>query len=181
MFERFSGEARQVVIRAQEEARAARSPSIGPAHVLLAIRSVDGPGRAVLQGAGVEESRLREVVRSVGSSPEIGLDADALAALGIDLDSVRRTVEATFGPGALDADRHRGWRHGHLRFAEASKQALERALRSAVRRGDRALDSGHLLVGILEVGDPALQEVLSRLDIDPHDLHRRAAHRPDAA
>jgi hypothetical protein len=33
------------------------------------------------------------------------LDAEALAAIGIDLDEVRRRVEETFGPGALERTR----------------------------------------------------------------------------
>ena len=33
------------------------------------------------------------------------LDADALAAIGIDLDEVRRRVEESFGRGALDRTR----------------------------------------------------------------------------
>jgi hypothetical protein len=35
------------------------------------------------------------------ANPLAGLDADALASIGIDLDEVRTRIEATFGPGAL--------------------------------------------------------------------------------
>jgi hypothetical protein len=49
-------------------------------------------------------------------------DADALRSVGIDLDEVRRTVEETFGPGALEraatAD-GRSW-SGHVPFTAGS-------------------------------------------------------------
>ncbi len=39
-------------------------------------------------------------------------DPDALETIGIDLDEVRRRVEATFGPGALERTRAgRSWLH----------------------------------------------------------------------
>src|SRR5918993_886333 len=60
------------------------------------------------------------------------LDADALAAVGIDLDQVRAAAESAFGAGALD----RGplGRSGHIPFGDGAKQALEGALRSVLAR-----------------------------------------------
>jgi ATP-dependent Clp protease ATP-binding subunit ClpA len=181
MFERFTEEARRVVVLAQEEARMVGDPCIDGAHLLLGIATSGGPGAQALQGAGVDVVRLRTAVRETGD-PDGPLDADALAALGIDLDQVRRTAEAAFGAGALD-DRSRPRRRrggGHLPFTRGSKESLERALRHALRRGDRVIDSRHLLLGLLDVAESRTTAVLDRLAVDRTDLRRRL-DAPDAA
>jgi ATP-dependent Clp protease ATP-binding subunit ClpA len=174
MFERFTEEARRVVVLAQEEARMAGDPCIDGAHLLLGIAMTGGPGAQALQDAGVDVVRLRAAVRE-NADPDGPLDADALAALGIDLEQVRRTAEAAFGTGALDdRSRSRGRRAGgHLPFAPTSKESLERGLRHAVRRGDRVIDSRHLLLGLLDVGEKRTTAVLDRLAVDRTDLRRR--------
>jgi ATP-dependent Clp protease ATP-binding subunit ClpC len=49
MFERFSEDARRVVVRAQEEARLLDHNYIGTEHLLLSLlRDPDGPGGRVL-------------------------------------------------------------------------------------------------------------------------------------
>jgi ATP-dependent Clp protease ATP-binding subunit ClpA len=166
VFERFTDEARQVVVHAQEEARAAGAAEVGPVHLLLGVAEAGGPGGRVLADAGATGARLREQVAAAGA-----LDADALAALGIDLERVREAAEAAFGTGALDAGRPSGARR--VRFAAASRKALEESLRAAVRRGDRRLGTDHLLAGVLAVGDPAADAVLTGLGIDPERLRRR--------
>jgi ATP-dependent Clp protease ATP-binding subunit ClpA len=174
MFERFTEEARSVVILAQQEARLAHEPSIDGSHLLLGIALAGGPGAQALQAGGVDVVRLRTAIREV-RDPAGSLDADALAALGIDLEHVRRTAEATFGTGALD-DRAR-WRRrragGHLPFTATSKESLERSLRHALRRGDRTIDSRHLLLGLLDVEDERTTAVLEHLAVDRTDLRRR--------
>lgn len=177
MFERFTDEARRVVVIAQEEARETRSGRIGPEHLLLALAIVAGPGSDVLRAEGVEMARLRDAILAADDA----LDPGALAALGIDLSAVKEKAEAVFGAGALSNRRHRRWTSGHLPFAPASKHALERALRSAVRRGDRSIDGRHLLLGILDVEDAGVATVLRRLDVDPQRLRRRAEGDADAA
>jgi ATP-dependent Clp protease ATP-binding subunit ClpA len=176
MFERFTEEARRIVVVAQEEARDARADQIGPVHLLLGATVVGGPGAAALRAAGADETAMRAAVRSL---PGDGLDADALAALGIDLDSVRDRVEAAFGAGALTPGRRRP--RGHMRFADGAKRALEQALRAALRRGDRSITSAHVLLGVLAVGDPGVAEVLQRLGIAAADLRRHAEGDADAA
>lgn len=177
MFERFSDEARRVVVLAQQEARDAGDPCIDGAHLLLAITEVTGPGSDALRSAGVHTERLRDAVRGCGDPNAELLDAGALAALGIDLGEVRRAAEAAFGPGALSrggrSGRLRRRTSGHLPFTGTAKQALERSVRTAVRRGDRALDSRHLLLGLLDVGEQRTTAVLHRLEVDPADLRRR--------
>ena len=185
MFERFTEEARRVVVLAQQEAREAGDPCIDGAHLLLGIAEVAGPGSDALRAAGVGPDRLRDAVHASGDPDADVLDADALAALGIDLGEVRRATEAAFGPGALSrASRFRRPRRrasGHLPFTGVAKQVLVESLRAATRRGDRSLDSRHLLLGLLEVGEKRTTAVLRRLDVDPADLRRRLEGDADAA
>jgi hypothetical protein len=126
MFERFTGPARQVVVQAQHNARRYGHNFIGPEHLLLGmVLNQDDPASAVLHDLGLTPERTEaEFVRLTRSrplgpadraggqpgrpapadaeaNPLAGLDADALASIGIDLDEVRTRIEATFGPGAL--------------------------------------------------------------------------------
>jgi ATP-dependent Clp protease ATP-binding subunit ClpC len=65
MFERFTERARQVVVLAQDEARALRHNYIGTEHLLLGLlREEEGIGARVLCGLGVEIDAVRAMVRS---------------------------------------------------------------------------------------------------------------------
>jgi len=62
------------------------------------------PGRAVLHSCGATvDDVAKEIARRAGPGPVLlgGLDRDALAAVGIDLDAVRARVESSAGPEAL--------------------------------------------------------------------------------
>jgi len=106
MFERFTDGARQVVVRAQEDARRLGHNYIGSEHLLLAAAAAGEPAGVVLRDQGVTPERVEaELVRIIGlgsTDPLRGLDGEALAAIGIDLDVVRARIEAAFGPDALD-------------------------------------------------------------------------------
>ena len=167
MFERFTEEARWVVVHAQEEARDLRSERIEPVHLLLALTRDPGRGGTTLRGAGVEPDRLREALS------RRALDADALAAVGIDLDAVRSAAEAAFGPGALD--RGKPVPTGHLPFSDECKRVLEQTLRYVTRSQQKRIDSGHVLVGLLAVADPAVTRLLQQLGTDPDSLREQAA------
>jgi ATP-dependent Clp protease ATP-binding subunit ClpA len=62
-----------------------------------------------------------------------------------------------------------------------SKKALELSLRAAVRRHDDAIDSRHLLLGVLAAEEKRSTAVLRRLGVEPEDLRRRAEGDADAA
>jgi ATP-dependent Clp protease ATP-binding subunit ClpC len=66
MFERFTERARQVVVLAQDEARALRHNYIGTEHLLLGlIREEEGLGARVLESLGVTLEQVRDRVRAI--------------------------------------------------------------------------------------------------------------------
>src|SRR5690625_4208786 len=70
MFERFTKDARQVVILAQKEARGLRHRRIGTEHLLLGLFAEhDGSGGLALREHGAETDRLTELVRRSSSAP----------------------------------------------------------------------------------------------------------------
>jgi hypothetical protein len=106
MFERFTDSARHVVVQAQNDARRLGHNYIGCEHLLLAAAAASEPASAVLRDQGVTPERVEaEILRTIGrgqpTDPLGGLDREALAFLGIDLDVVRARIEAAFGPDAL--------------------------------------------------------------------------------
>jgi ATP-dependent Clp protease ATP-binding subunit ClpA len=130
MFERFTDGARQIVVQAQSQARQFGHGYIGCEHLLLALLAVDEPAAAVLREHELTPERARaEVIRLVGSGRAVsllgGLDREALASIGIDLDVVRSRIEATFGPDAL------------ARAVPAVRRRRRRGLRSRLRRPAR--------------------------------------------
>ena len=106
MFERFTQEARTLVALASEHARRLGHRYVGGEHILLAAVSTGQPASMVLRAHGVtpelvEEEIVRRVGLGAGAGLFGGLDKDALATIGIDLDAVRARIEASFGPQAL--------------------------------------------------------------------------------
>jgi Clp amino terminal domain, pathogenicity island component len=120
MFERFTANARHLVVQAQHEARRLGHNYIGCEHLLLAAAGLAEPAGAALRDQGITPERVEaEIVRTIGrgqaadpdgraadpagrGDPLHGLDREALASIGIDLDVVRARLEAAFGPDALD-------------------------------------------------------------------------------
>ncbi|HEX6234767.1 MAG TPA: Clp protease N-terminal domain-containing protein [Jiangellaceae bacterium] len=181
MFERFTQSARLVVVRGRDEAHRFGHSWVGAEHLLLGVLTQpDAPGVQALNELGVTLETAREALTQV-----VGLDvsdADALRAVGIDLDEVRHRVEATFGPGALDRplgrrSRHRlffrrarcepSFRSGHLRFMPRAKRVLERSLREALNLGDRHIGVEHIVLGLLDPDGNTAIELLRHLEVNP--------------
>jgi ClpA/ClpB-like protein len=106
MLERFDADARTVIEQAAEHARRLGHRYVGGEHLLLAVVSAGTPASAVMRTQGVtpelvEEEIVRRVGLGAGGGLFAGLDRDALATIGIDLDAVRARIEASFGPQAL--------------------------------------------------------------------------------
>ncbi len=197
MFERFSDEAREVVVRAQSEARALGHCWIGAEHLFLGVLDAPaGPGPADLDRLGLTATIWREAILDVlGTGGRLGptdTDADALGTLGIDLHEIRRRAEERFGPGALDIpaqDRAgRWWRRrrrcgragrweapgghrcqpvGNIPFTDRAKRALERSLREAQTLGDQHIGVEHLVLGLLDPAGNLAVELLHRLGVQP--------------
>lgn len=171
MFERFTASARGTVVRAQQEAQDAGDGHVGTEHVVIALAQDEGIAGEVLRAAGVSAQDLRRarVAEDVDDSGG-RLDADALRSLGIDLDDVRRSVEETFGAGALDAapsrPSPRRWLGDHIPFSARAKKCLERGLRQAIMLGDTRIGSEHLLLGVLDEGTGAGVRLLRDCGVD---------------
>ena len=169
MFERFTKSARAVVERAAQDAAELGAERVGPEHLLLGVAATDG---GVLDRLGLGHPVLRAELERTGG----GLDADALAAIGIDLGEVVRRAEASFGAGAL---RGRG---GRTRFAPKAKKALELSLREAIALGDRGIGAEHVLLGVLRDPGEPVRGMLERHGHSPGSVREavRAARTPAA-
>jgi Clp amino terminal domain, pathogenicity island component len=151
MFERFTPDARAAVVHAQHHARRLGHNFIGGEHILLSVVSAGQPASAVLGAHGITPEYVEtEIVRRIGLGrsagsgdvPFGGLDREALASIGIDLDAVQARIEATFGPHAMaEADLmvqrrlkgRRGSSRAH-RFRLDPRRALPPGLRRRRRR-----------------------------------------------
>ncbi len=179
MFERFTAAARQVVVVAQEESRALRHGHIGTEHLLLALLRGGGAAAAALTEAGVTPGSARaEISRLVAARSTDDRDADALRAIGIDLDTVRAKVEQSFGAGALERARGRRSRlrrprAGHVPFTPRAKKVLELSLREALRLQHDWIGAEHILLGLLREGDGLAMTVLTVHGVSADTLRRR--------
>lgn len=178
MFERFTKDARAVVVDAQVQARTTKSPHIGTEHLVLGILSgAGGPAADVLGNAGVTTAGA---ARQIAERSEVlnDVDAEALGSIGIDLDEVRRTVEETFGEGALDPEAQpekKGWftrKTGHIPFTKDAKKALELSLREALARKDDTIGTEHILLGVLRAANGVTREVLEA-EVEVAEIRRR--------
>ena len=194
MFERFTHAARDVVVRAQEEARDLQQSPIGTQHLLLALLADPaGPVATApaLTARGIDARFVRaDVIRLVGpgttpSDPLPDADAEdkaALKAIGIDLDAVRRAIEENFGPGALRLPRpttpkrrgllrrSRSSTSGHIPFSPRSKKVLELSLREAIRLKHNFIAPEHIVLGILREGQGLAMQILTEAKADPAQL-----------
>jgi ATP-dependent Clp protease ATP-binding subunit ClpA len=164
MVERFTSQARQAVRAAQEEARHLRQPAIDTGHLLLGLlEDRHGAPARLLRERGLEVAAVRRRVAAAD-----GLDPQALATLGIDLERVRQATEEAFGPGALDP--RAPVRAGHLPLSRPAKKAIELSLREAVRLKHSEIAAGHLLLGLLREGQGLAVTIIAEAGIDLADL-----------
>lgn len=177
MFERLTPESRKIVIGAVEMAMQFHHDALGPDHLLVALAGT-GPNVATraMIACGFDPARARADLARIVGSPRDDLneeDAAALRLIGVDLDEVRRRTEASFGPGALE--RRRRWygrrraRACGLPFMPEAKQALELALREAIRLDQRSIGPEHVLLGLLRL-DATSTQLLHAQGIDPRRL-----------
>lgn len=171
MFERFTDDARQVVALAGQIARARGDRAIEVVHVFAGLAAV---GESTVIAAGLTRERIEQLWDTVpvGTSVADGLDAEALAGIGIDVEAVRRATDHSFGRGPLDRIRRRQIRpsSGHLPFSANAKEAVQLSLQHAVSMRCRDLAPSHVLLGLLDVDDHDLLAVLDAADVTTESL-----------
>lgn len=183
MFERFTEAAREVVVGAKAEAVALHHPYVGTEHLLLGLlRPESGLPATLLAQAGVTAAAVRERLAGLAYrlpdepttiDPAVD-DAAALRSIGIDLDSVRSTIDSEFGDGAFDRlsleaggpPHRRGWRRQPSPFNRRSKKVLELSLREAIRLRTRAIGAEHILLGIIREGEGLAVQILVESGVD---------------
>ena len=136
MFERFSEEARQVLVLAQEEARILKHAYIGTEHLLLAL--------------------LRE---------EEGGAARVLYSLEVTVEKVRRQVIQIIGSGEEVPS-------GQFPFTPRAKKVVDLAVREAASLGHHAVDTEHLLLGLLKEREGVAARILLDLGVMPEAIRQ---------
>ena len=152
MFERFTRQARAVVIEAEAQARALGDATIEAEHLVLAMTREDPPTAA--------RSALGDV----------GLDHDALEEA---LVAERDRSLAAVGISAGDFDVYGSSPAGRPRMAASAKAALERALRISLVRADRRIGAGHILLGVLQAEAGTVPRALAQAGVERDDLRSR--------
>ena len=181
MTRHFNEDADAIVVRAYEHAIRVGHPYLGGEHLLLALADVGQPPGAVLREHGVTPGRVEaETIRLSGGGLFGDLDRDALATVGVDIDAVRATAEASFGQEGLTraaraVHRKPRWfnprpagfngRDGaFLPLGPVAGQALQRARREArARHATQPSGVEDLALGILAISEGLVPPVLSRL------------------
>lgn len=175
MFERFTQNARDVVMQAQSEAAELGDREIGTQHVLLgALWNADGTAKELLDGSGLSYRSIRD--RLEVEVPGTRGGADALRGIGIDLDEVRRRAEDAFGKGALNRRPDRRPR-GHIPFDRDAKKTLELALREAIALRHTAIGVDHILLGLTRQPASPAGELMMAAGVRPEELGRRLRDR----
>lgn len=165
MFERFTRAARAVVVDAHDRAHDEEASEVREEHLLAALLAAPRT-RPLLERLGVATGTDAPVLDAIREARRRGglsdLDAEALAGLGIDLDTVVHKVEADLGAGALGDACVGDRRPRRLLLSSDSKRVLRAALHQAVARGDRELHEEHLLLGQLAHPGPVRDALGSR-------------------
>ncbi|GAB3585168.1 Clp protease N-terminal domain-containing protein [Amycolatopsis endophytica] len=174
MFEKFTADARELVVEAQRDAIRLDSPRIDPLHLLVALLHFpEGKAARLLTGFGValdDVAAETARVRRRGGITEA--DAEALGEFGIDVDTILDRVEQAHGPNAL-AGRH-GRRRGHIPFADESKKVLQVCLKEVISLGGKELGTEHILLALTALRGPAA-DVLARFEVDARRVRQALA------
>jgi ATP-dependent Clp protease ATP-binding subunit ClpA len=166
VFGRFTEPAHRVLDLAREEAEWCGHRDLGPEHVLLGVLA-EGQSRAaqLLRSHGLEMAATRAALahladQGVVPAPRSG-DAELLGALGIDLDTLRRDTEQSFGFRAVGeatwrVTRRRRWRGRRVVWTPLcgppffAKRAVQLASEQARALAHGEVRPDHLLLGVME-------------------------------
>ena len=172
MLERFTAPARSTVEAAREHAVATTASEVRPEHLLMAL--LDQPDslavRVLVQlgaaAAEVRDSLDRHRMRYVDGLD--GDDAEALRAIGIDLDEVVRRVDRNLGGLRAPAPKR-------LPFSRAARKVLELALREAVALRHNYIGTEHLLLGLARCDDRVVADTLADVGVERAALRAAVA------
>ncbi|MEA2135237.1 MAG: hypothetical protein QOC68_3146 [Solirubrobacteraceae bacterium] len=150
MFQRFVRDARRVALEASSVAAGLGSPSVEAEHLLVSLASTPHPAGAALRAVGLEPQEARDAIqrdfeRVLG---RVGIDTS-----GIDLPANCRRTKPNWGTSA--------------------KQALERAVAEAKRRGDKHIGCEHILLGLLRAEHGTVPRLLAAEGIDRDEITGR--------
>src|SRR5437667_6608486 len=161
LFQRLGASARRVIFRSLEEAAAWGGTAVGPEHLLAAVAGETGSVAAMALGeAGVTSERIRQVVEAE--------DAQALASIGISLDTVRRKIEQTAGAEAWS----RSLAGVVLPFTPAGKDAVNSTVRESRQLRHRVIEAEHILLALVGHDGP-VDSILRTLGVVPADVRQR--------
>ncbi len=187
MFERFTDEARAVVVDSQLQARRLGHHYLGCEHLLLSIASTDTAVGDVLRDAGLTTEAVEAAVIHLVGGPASAIDRDALAAIGIDLDLVRSTIEATFGPNAWApaARRQHRWlrrdrcepSHGAMPLTCRAKKCLEMSLGEARGLGRPQIGVEHIALALTGMSEGLAPGILSAIGVSASHLRTQILDR----
>ena len=165
-----------------------RGDQIRPVYMLHALASGEGVAARALVSLGIDAAAVeRQLDRAapLGNPLEgetTSGDAEALAAIGIDLDEIKRKVEESFGPGALERvplapQGPLNWT-GRMTMTREAKQSLALALQEARALHHSYIGTEHLLLGLLSVAErnprgDFTPDTLRDLGIDPVQARQR--------
>lgn len=190
MLERLTAEARGTIARAIQDASGPPRRLVDTEHILLALLTKDtGIAAEVLREAGLTAEGVRSDIERLTGSPEPILtegDAEALRAIGIDVDAVLARIEESFGPGALEADQAGGemeGRRGFLgrrgktpsrprRLTDRGRKVLELAVREAVRLHNDHIGTEHLLLGVIRIDDGLAMKIITDSGVSAESLRK---------
>jgi ATP-dependent Clp protease ATP-binding subunit ClpC len=136
MFSRFTQRAQHVLFLAGEEAKVLGHPAIGTEHILLGL--------------------LRE---------NEGIGAKALINLGLDLNTVRRTVTGLVSPGHAIPSKNS--------ITPRAKRVIELANDEASRWGVHYVGTEHLLLGLVREGEGVAAQVLIDLGVTAEAIRKQ--------
>jgi ATP-dependent Clp protease ATP-binding subunit ClpA len=155
MFERFTMPARAVVTNAVAIAGQRGDARVGTEHLLAGVAATPSPAADLLDRMGAGSDQIQTAISD--------LDRTALAAVGIDQDSIR------LDPASNEWVR----RKRHTPFNRAAKGVLASAVHEAVSMKHRHIGSEHILAALTSTStdDPA-RRILVGLGIDIVSLRR---------
>jgi ATP-dependent Clp protease ATP-binding subunit ClpC len=171
VFERFTDRARRVLVYSQELAVELGHEFIGCEHVLFGLTRAEGVGATVLEEVELTSDVVRaEILERVGDARGRAVsEADALAALGIDLDVVRSRLEETFGEGALPEPDQR-----QPPFTPKAKALLERSLIESLGLLHDYIGTEHLLLAVFGADGNVAEAILTDRGVTASQVRQRA-------